>query len=195
MDIEIKNEDAVITTCEQVVKAYIPELDSDIGTLNSTLSKIKVKWESNGMDKESYVLELEKQIKNLGILNGAIIQLFNSILVYAENIKKTSSNTLDVVLGNNFENYNVSVGYDSAYQAVNNTGAERIKTQYVNEASTFNAFAVVDSNGKVQEIERADGTSLNQFMQENGYELNDIAVDIAKNGQSQVWVSASDLIK
>jgi len=147
------------------------------------------------MDKESYVVELEKQIKNLEILNGAIVQLFNSLLVYAENIKKTSSSTLDVVIGNNFENYDVSAGYDSAYQAVNSTGAEKIKTQYVNEASTFNAFAVIDSNGKVQEIERADGTSLNQFMQENGYELNDIAVDIAKNGQSQVWVSASDLIK
>jgi len=92
MDIEIKNEDAAISVCEQII-SYNNQNAAYIELLESALQKINANWESNGHDKESYVLELEKQIQNLKIMERGTNDLANSILNYVENIKATSSTT------------------------------------------------------------------------------------------------------
>lgn len=93
MDIEIKNEEAVISTCQQIL-SYNQQNASYIETLESALQRINADWESNGHDKESYVLELEKQINNLKIMENGTNELANSILRYVENIQATSSKTV-----------------------------------------------------------------------------------------------------
>lgn len=94
MDIEIKNEDAVITTCEQIL-AFNREAATQIDSLSNTLHRINADWESNGHDKESYVVELEKQIENLNILEKGITDLATSIKQYVETIKATSAKTVE----------------------------------------------------------------------------------------------------
>lgn len=94
MDIEIKNEEAAISTCQQII-SYNQQNAAYIESLESALQRINADWQSNGHDKESYVLELEKQIQNLKIMERGTNDLANSILKYVENIQATNSNTLE----------------------------------------------------------------------------------------------------
>lgn len=93
MDVEIVNADAAINTCEELF-SYNSQLFSQIDELESIMSQIKSKWESNGMDKESYMLELEKQAQNLNELGELVQKLVNSISAYAKDAKQTSQKTM-----------------------------------------------------------------------------------------------------
>ena len=93
MDIQVKNEDAAISTCQQIL-SYTQQTESHIDSLESALQKINAAWASTGKDKESYVAELEKQIRNLRIMEQGMNDLANNILKYVENIKTTSSSTM-----------------------------------------------------------------------------------------------------
>ena len=93
MDIQVKNEDAAISTCQQIL-SYNQQSGSYIDSLESSLQKINAAWESTGRDKESYVAELEKQIQNLRIMEKGMNDLASSILRYVENIKTTGSSTM-----------------------------------------------------------------------------------------------------
>ena len=93
MDIQIKNEDAAISTCQQLI-SYNNQCSADIENLEGSLKRITTDWESNGHDKESYVAELEKQINNLRTMEKAINDLANGIIKYVENNKATSSATM-----------------------------------------------------------------------------------------------------
>lgn len=93
MDIQVKNEDAAISTCQQIL-SYTQQTDGHIESLEGALKRIVSEWESSGKDKESYVTELEKQIQNLRIMEKSMNDLANSILKYVENIKVTGSSTM-----------------------------------------------------------------------------------------------------
>ena len=64
MDIQIKDQSAALATCEELAK-QANAMNGDITTLEGHLSKIKEVWASNGVDKESYVVELDKQISTI----------------------------------------------------------------------------------------------------------------------------------
>ena len=93
MDINVKNENAAISTCQQIL-SYTQQSESHIDSLESALQRINSAWETNGRDKESYVAELEKQIQNLRVMEKGMNDLANSILRYVENIKTTGSSTM-----------------------------------------------------------------------------------------------------
>ena len=63
MDIQIKDENTALASCEELVQLS-QTMNEDITALEAQLSKIKESWASNGIDKESYVVELDKQINN-----------------------------------------------------------------------------------------------------------------------------------
>lgn len=93
MDIQIKNEDAAISTCQQILN-YTKQTESHIDSLESTLQRINSAWESTGRDKQSYVVELEKQIQNLRIMEKAMNDLAANVLNYVQEIKATASSTM-----------------------------------------------------------------------------------------------------
>lgn len=93
MDIQVRNEDAAISTCQQILSLN-QQSESHIETLEGALRRINSVWESNGKDKESYVVELEKQIQNLRTMEKGMTDLANGILRYVESIKTTGSSTM-----------------------------------------------------------------------------------------------------
>lgn len=93
MDIEIKNVDGAISVCDKII-SYKNQSASSVDELESILKKIASNWESSGIDKESYILELEKQINNLVILEEQITNLANTIKQYASSMKETSKRTV-----------------------------------------------------------------------------------------------------
>jgi hypothetical protein len=93
MDIQVRDENAAMSACQQIL-SYIQQTDSHIDSLESALQRINTNWESNGRDKQSYVAELEKQIKNLRIMEKGMNDFAKSILNYVEKIKTTGSSTM-----------------------------------------------------------------------------------------------------
>ena len=89
VDIELKSAEQAISICDEILN-YNTQNAEMISSLEKTLSDINKNWESTGQDKESYVLELKKQIKNLTIIHDETNKLANTIATYAENIKATS---------------------------------------------------------------------------------------------------------
>lgn len=192
MDIEIKNAQGAIDNCNSIM-AYRKALSDKIASLQSLVQKLESNWQSGGADKETYLAELNKQINNYTILETTIGRFANTVTTYAQNIQQTSKKTVDVVIGGNFDNSNVSTGYGRASYAVNDKNGKTLNTNVVNENSTINGFAYVNEKGRVEQTANADGMSLNEFMEANNYSIEDIAIDVAKNGESQAWISASDL--
>lgn len=194
MDIEIVNKSVVDSACNEILNSNLSELNTEIDELSQLLSQVKSRWESNGMDKESYILELEKQVNNLTTLEGLMRNLAITIQNYSDNIGKISKRTVsDAAIGDNFANFDVTSGYISASNAVNDTNSVNINKQYVNNKSTVKSFAVVEKDGNVSNISSDNGMTLEEFAAENNVSVDNIAVDIGKNGESQVWVSAADL--
>ena len=89
VDIEIKSTEQAISICNEIL-TYNKQNAEMISSLEKTLSDINKNWESTGQDKESYVLELKKQIKNLNIIHDETDRLGRAIISYAENVKATS---------------------------------------------------------------------------------------------------------
>lgn len=193
MDIEIKNESIVLSVCEQATNTYIPQLNGEIDSITSSLTTIKSVWSSNGIDKESYMLELEKQLRNTIVLRDAMLQLFTTIKSYTGNLKQIRKRTVDVAVGSSFSNYDVKTGHTTAADAVNDTNSVKMDGRYVNNKSSVKSFAAVNDDGSVSKISRDKGLTLEKFAKENNVSVDNVAVDIGKVGESQVWVSANDL--
>lgn len=93
MDIQIKNEQEAINTCEQIL-SYTQIAAAHIESLESALQKINAAWESTGADKQSYVAELEKQINNLRIMEKNMNDVASVVLKHAQDIKAIGSSTM-----------------------------------------------------------------------------------------------------
>ncbi len=97
-------------------------------------------------------------------------------------------------IGEAVGDYNVSVGHDTAGWAVNGVNPEALASQYVNESSVFSRFASINADGTLGQIIDTNGLSITEFCAQNGLDPTQIAVDVAKNGTSQAWISADQLI-
>ena len=78
MDIQIKNEEEAVVSCINGKNSQ-KKLSEAINNLESVINKVKTTWESTGADKETYILELEKQVNNLRILGDSSLKFFNTI--------------------------------------------------------------------------------------------------------------------
>lgn len=94
-DIEILNHEQAVNICSTAISKDIAKYESEIAALTATLTKIKSNWQSNGMDQESYVQELDKQIKNVETLKTASKNVFNAVNTYAEQVKATSQKQIN----------------------------------------------------------------------------------------------------
>lgn len=185
-DIEILNGSGALNNCSEM-STYSSQMDDCISSLNSDLQKINSNWSSNGIDKESYMVELNKQITKLQVIRDQLNKFSNAISNYVTNNSQVSS----LRIGDSFSGYSGTGGYTSASNAVSGTNNVALNSNYVNGDSTVNALAVVD-NGKVTKVTYADGMTVEQFAQDNGVTVDKVAASVAKDGVSQAWVSASD---
>jgi len=62
--------------------------------LKQNLEKISTNWESNGMDKQSYVIGLEKEVSKMNDLVEQLSLLESKVKQYIEDLKVTSNNTI-----------------------------------------------------------------------------------------------------
>lgn len=98
-------------------------------------------------------------------------------------------------IGDSVGQYNVTTGHDTASWAVDGLNPEALNSAYVNEGSIFNRFAAINSDGSIGQIIDTKGLSITEFCAQNGIDPTQIAVDVAnKNGTSQAWVAADQLI-
>lgn len=100
----------------------------------------------------------------------------------------------EIKIGENVEGFNVTQGHDSAAWAVNNVNSESLISNYVNESSMFQRFAVMNPDGSVAQIINSNGTTIADLVSQ-GFSPEQIAVDVGKNGISQAWVNVSELTK
>lgn len=89
VDIELKSAEQAINICNEIL-TYNKENAELISALENALNGINKYWESTGRDKESYVVELKKQIGNLNIVHSETERLGRTIISYAEQAKATS---------------------------------------------------------------------------------------------------------
>lgn len=66
-------------------------MSEHIDNLDNILLKVRTNWESTGQDKESYMLELQKQVTNLTIINDNINNFVAQIKNYVRNVQETSN--------------------------------------------------------------------------------------------------------
>lgn len=94
MDIQVRDEQQALSSCSSG-KSNQKELSAAINNLEALLKKFNSAWESTGQDKETYILELEKQINNLRIIGDASLKFFNSIESYIHRVQQAKARTLD----------------------------------------------------------------------------------------------------
>ena len=99
MDIEIKNQEQVLSICQTVQNEKLKQLSNCISSLESNISSVKEKWSSTGIDKETYVIELEKQVENLRTIYQLLGGFSKTITNYTESVKRTAANTIGVGAG------------------------------------------------------------------------------------------------
>lgn len=93
MDIQVKDEQSALTSCSNG-KSNQKKLNEAISNLEGLLNKVKTSWESTGADKETYILELEKQINNLRIIGDSSLKFFNTIQSYIAQIQQLRARTV-----------------------------------------------------------------------------------------------------
>lgn len=93
MDIQVKDFSRALSSCETVSK-YVNELNGHVDALEDILVKVKTKWESTGQDKESYMVELEKQVSNLTFINQQIDTFVKQIRNYVHSVQETSKKSI-----------------------------------------------------------------------------------------------------
>lgn len=186
MDIQIKDESAALASCDELIK-HANAMNGDITTLEGHLSKIKEVWASNGVDKESYVVELDKQIRNFRVICDAIRQLGNSV----KNYVTTANQISNLSVGDSIAGHSVTVGYRNAGNAVNGVNQLNLNTKYVNDESSIRGFAIVGENGNIVDTSYDAGMSIEEFAKANNVSVDRVAVDVGKNGVGQAWVPAS----
>lgn len=103
----------------------------------------------------------------------------------------------DIKIGSSVGNFDVSKGHMTAADAVNARDTRNLINKYVNsDNSKFKSFAIVNEDGTVSNIERADGLSLQEYCEKYGVDIGRVAVDVSdKNGTSQAWISVNELSK
>lgn len=92
-EIVIKNEEGALKVCESILK-YNNELEQHIECLNDLLRNVNMKWESNAQDKESYIIELDRQINTLVNIKEQLNSFAKGIIKYVEYVKKESQNKI-----------------------------------------------------------------------------------------------------
>ncbi|MGM9881849.1 MAG: hypothetical protein ACI31S_03285 [Bacilli bacterium] len=92
-DVVVKDPQAAIEVCE-TINENNQKLYNAAEVLNRSLQQIESDWESSGADKESYVTELEKQIKNIFQLSETTKKVASAIRYYAESAQETSSKSV-----------------------------------------------------------------------------------------------------
>lgn len=102
--------------------------------------------------------------------------------------------TNDIVLGEQVGDSNVSLGHDSAYEAFGGQNPETLMPEYVNSESVFNRFAIMNEDGTIAELINTPGTSLTEFCNQKGIDPSQVVVDVAKDGTSQAWITAEQLL-
>lgn len=113
----------------------------------------------------------------------------------ASNAKVEEVKYPDIRIGSSVGNFDVSKGHMSAADAVNARDTRNLINKYVNsDNSKFKSFAIVNEDGTVSNIERADGLSLQEYCEKYGVDIGRVAVDVSdKNGTSQAWISVNEL--
>lgn len=193
-DIEILNPAQVEMICSTALATDISKYESEISSLTATLTKIKSNWQSNGMDQQSYIQELDKQIKNVEILKQASEGIFKTVSSYAQNTQQISSKAVDATIGSSYQGYDVKSGYQSAGNAVTSTNPKTLNTSVINGDASIKKFAVMNKDGSLGQIVTGDGVSIADVASQYNIGIDQIAVDIGKNGQSLAWVPATDLL-
>ena len=93
MDIQVKDEQRALASCTNG-KNHQKKLNDAINSLESLINKVKTTWESTGADKETYILELEKQISNLRVIGDSGMKFFNTIQSYITQIQQLRARTV-----------------------------------------------------------------------------------------------------
>lgn len=123
-------------------------------------------------------------------------QNVNSTTVDVNELEESKNDYSNIKIGEKIGDHNVSVGYDSASEAVESKNAEDLISDFVNGNSVFKRFAIVSDDGSVSNITNAEGLSLEEFCEKNNVDPSHVAIDVArKDGVSQAWVTASELNK
>ena len=186
MDIQIKDQSAALAKCEELNK-QAQALNEDITALESHLTKVKSNWASNGVDKESYVVELTKQIKNLRIICDSIKRLSSAISNYVS----TANQISNLSVGDTIAGHNVTVGYTNANNAVSGTHQLNLNSKIVNDKSSIRGFAVVGENGSIINKSYDAGMSIEEFAKANNVSIDRVAVDVGNASGGLAWVPAS----
>lgn len=186
MDIQIKDESAALASCEELAK-QANAMNEDITTLETHLTKIKDAWASDGMDKESYIVELDKQVSNFRLICDKIRKLSSVLQDYVT----TANQISNLSIGDSIAGHSVTVGYSNAGNAVNGVNQLNLNTNYVNDESSIRGFAIVGENGSIIDKTYDAGMSIEEFAAANNVSVDRVAVDVGKNGVGQAWVPAS----
>lgn len=93
MDIQVKDEQRALSSCTNG-KNNQKKLSEAISSLEGIINKVKTTWESTGADKETYIIELEKQINNLRILGDSSLKFFDTIQSYITQIQQLRAKTV-----------------------------------------------------------------------------------------------------
>jgi len=92
-DIIIKNADSAISICGDIV-ALRNSISNEIAQLTDALNEVKSNWESSGLDRQSYVSEMEKAIKELEVVINALSNVSGSARNYAVQMKTLAQKTV-----------------------------------------------------------------------------------------------------
>ena len=65
------------------------------GDLERDLNKIVQNWESNGMDRESYVTELQSQVKKMNELTRQLGELDRMVKQHIEELRLAAARTIN----------------------------------------------------------------------------------------------------
>lgn len=157
-------------------------------------------WFLNGSIYTGLGLNVASSIYNFAsqgnVLKGTDVSNSKTSSITATDQPKLSSPVDGIKIGENVGDYNVSVGHDTASWATNGMHTENLISEYVNGNSIFKQFRIVNPDGSLGAMVDTKGVSLTDFCNNYGVDPSQIAVDVAnKDGVSQAWVSAAELLQ
>lgn len=92
--VSVKNVDMLLSQVENISKIN-DNINDCCNNLEDKFKKIESYWNSDTVDKASYIGEAQKNTNNLVTLISAVKQLSRSLNVYAQELKRVSSQNID----------------------------------------------------------------------------------------------------
>ena len=93
-DISVKNVDMLLNQIDNISKIN-DNINDCCNNLESKFKKIESYWNSDTVDKDSYIGEAQKNTNSLVNLISAVKQLNQALNTYAQRLKNASSQSID----------------------------------------------------------------------------------------------------